>query len=252
MIKDFEKEKFAALCAANESAQPPEVAEIGTYNEKRIHKIIKRFVCDNECNFEIKVGRFVADVLNDGKITEIQTAGFTNLKKKLDFYLNSTDYSVTVIYPLIAEKTLIRADKESGELISVKKSPKHLHAPDSLPQLFYIAEFIGNPRLELKLFMIRADEYRYSERMRYRKAGKYDNDLLPRELLDIVTLTSPEDFRAFIPAELVGIQFSAADFSKATKIKGRNAYRALGCLTELGLLEKIPTGKRSFMFFTLF
>ena len=243
-----EQERFARLCAEDEAAVPPKSVGIGTYNEKRIHRIVKRFVCDDENCFEIKVGRYVADVLCDGRITEIQTASFTSLTAKIRFYLENTDYNITVIHPMIADKKIIRADKESGELIRAKRSPKHLTPADALPELMYVAEFIGEPRFEIRFLMLRADEYRYSEKMRYRKKGAYDNDVVPRELIYTETVCSVDDVRSFFPAELRDAPCRAADIGKALGLGGRKLYRALICLTNLGILEKTPDGNRAYTY----
>ena len=240
--------RFKALCEADESAIPPESVGIGTYNEKRIHRILKKFVCDDESCFEIKLGRYVADVLVDGRITEIQTAGFAPLEKKIRFYLENTDCKITVIHPMIAEKQIIRTDKESGELIRAKRSPKHQTPIDALPELLYVSEFIGNERLEIKLFMIRADEYRYSERMRYNKKGKYDNDIIPRELIEIYTVSSADDIRALIPESLRSEQHRTSELAKPLGCDGRRLYRALSCLINLKIFNKITNGKRSFVY----
>ena len=243
-VQTSEQIRFKALCEADEAAIPPESVGIGTYNEKRIHRILKRFVCDNEACFEIKLGRYVADVLEDDRITEIQTAGFTPLEKKIRFYLDNTDCKITVIHPMIAEKQIIRTDKESGELIRAKRSPKHQTPLDVLPELLYVSEFIGNERVEIDLFMIRADEYRYSERMRYNKKGKYDNDIIPRELIDVYTIRSVDDIRALIPESLRDAPHRTAEISKILGYDGRRLYRALSCLVNLQILHKIPTGKK--------
>lgn len=242
-----EQKKFASLCAEDETALPPESVGIGTYNEKRIHRIIKKFVCDDESCFEVKVGRYVADVLKDGHITEIQTAGFQSLTSKIGYYLESTDLHVTLIHPLIAQKRIVRADKESGELFYAKTSPKHQKPSDALPELLYVAEFIGNPRFEIKLFMISADEYRYSEKMRYRKKGAYDNDIILRELLS-TELIDENAIRDLVTPSLRDGTHSASDFGKALGMSGRRLYRALACLVKLNILEKIPAGKRSYKY----
>lgn len=247
-VRSEEQERFARLCAEDEAAMPPEAFGIGTYNEKRIHRIVKRFVCDDERCFEIKVGRYVADVLEGGRITEIQTASFSSLTDKIRFYLEHTDYHITVLHPMIADKKIIRTDKESGELIRTKRSPKHLKPADALPELLYIAEFIGDPRFEIRFLMIRADEYRYSEKMRYRKKGAYDNDVVPRELMYAETVRSVDDVRSFFPLELRDTVYRASDIGKALGLGGRKLYRALGCLTALGIIEKIPDGKRTYVY----
>ena len=244
-IYSEEQKKFACLCAEDEKALPPEASDIGTYNEKRLHRVVKRLVCDDENCFEIKIGRYVADVLCEGMITEIQTGSFANLISKLRFYLESTDCNVTVIYPMIAEKTILRADKESGELIRAKRSPKHLSPVDALPELVYISEFIGDPRLEIRLLMIYADEYRYSEKIRYRKKGAYDNDVIPRELLGVYSIRSADDIKDIVPAGARDDSgHRAAELEKIFGYGGRRLYRALACLINLGILKKESEGKK--------
>ena len=76
-------EGFARLCNEDRAVFGSDADNIGTYNEKRFHRIFKRFVCDDANCYEVKVGRFIADVLCDGHITEIQTKNFSNLKKKI-------------------------------------------------------------------------------------------------------------------------------------------------------------------------
>ena len=246
-MRSEEQKRFSDLCDDEEKRLPPESTGIGTYNEKRIHRIIKRFVCDDEGCFEIKIGRYVADVVQGTHITEIQTAAFTSLTAKLKYYLESTDHSITLIHPLIAQKRIVRADKESGELFYTKTSPKHQKPSDALPELLYISEFIGAPRLEIKFFMISADEYRYSEKMRYRKKGAYDNDIIPRELLS-VEIIDKNAIRDFVAPLLRDGAHNAADFGKSLGMSGRRLYRALTCLVKLNILEKIPSGKRAYKY----
>ena len=245
-----EKNRFLTLCIEDESFSPPESSGIGTCNEKRIHRIIKKLVCDDESCFEIKVGRYVADVLCGNRITEIQTASFSNLIPKIRFYLENTDLDITVIYPLVAEKTLIRADKESGELIRRSRSPKHLSPVDALAELLYVSEFIGNPRFEIKLLMIRADEYRYSEKIRYRKKGAYDNDVIPRELLDVCFIRSADDVADIVPAGARDDNgHRAAELEKIFGYRGRKLYRALTCLVNLGIFQKVAEGKKNVKYY---
>ena len=245
-----ESKRFESLCAEDESISPPESVGIGTCNEKRIHRIIKRFVCSDENCFETKIGRYVADVLCGNEITEIQTASFANLIPKIRFYLENTDHNITVIYPMIAEKKIIRADRESGELIRTKRSPKHLSPPDALPELMYISEFIGEPRLEIKLLMIRADEYRYSEKIRYRNKGAYDNDVIPRELIGAYIIRSADDIRDIVPAGARDDNgHRAAELEKIFGYGGRKLYRAIGCLLKLGILKKVTEGKKNVKYY---
>ena len=74
MIKiptENEKKLFEELCALHSDfeVRGTEFAGIGTFNEKRLHRIIKEFICSDESCFEIKLGGAVADVFCDGIIT---------------------------------------------------------------------------------------------------------------------------------------------------------------------------------------
>lgn len=237
-------ERFARLC--QEEAEIVERGNgegIGTYSEKRLHRILKRFVCDDVNAWEVPaVGRYVADVLTEGEITEIQTGAFHPLAKKLRAYLERTEYAVTVIHPILAEKTIFRMDKESGELLYKKRSPKKGRAENSLPQLYRIGELLPSERLTVKVLLIRADEHRFSERMRYRKEGAYDAELYPRELLGCVTLRTLADYEAFLPPE--ADSFTAAEYGKFSKLKGRNVYSALNFFCAVGLLRREKEGNR--------
>ena len=85
---------------------------IGTLQEKTVHAVLKRYLVPDESCHEIKCGRYVADILCEGEIMEIQTAGFNKLRGKLEEFLKSKE--VTVIYPIPYTKWLIWIDKETG------------------------------------------------------------------------------------------------------------------------------------------
>ena len=234
-------ERFAALCEEEASIVERGNGEgIGTYGEKRLHRILKRFVCDDVHAWEVPVvGRYVADVLTEGQITEIQTGSFRPLTSKLRAYLERTDYGVTVVHPILAEKTIYRMDRESGELHYKKRSPKRGRAEDILPQLYWLGELLPDPRLTVKVLLIRADEHRFSERMRYRKEGAYESELYPRELLECVTLQGLSDYEAFLPPDS---SFTAAEYGKFSKLRGRNVYSALNFFCAVGLLRREKEG----------
>lgn len=241
-----ERELFAQLCRDDLYLHGADGDSIGTYNEKRLHRILKRLVCDDASCYEVKIGRYVADALCGSDIFEIQTGSFRSLSDKVRFYLDNTDYKITVIHPIICEKQLIRADRDTGEVIRRSRSPKRERSSDILPQLYFLRECVPNERLCVKILHVKAEEYRFSEAQRYRKKGKYDNDLRPTELVGETVLRTLDDVRALIPESLCEKNFSAADFERETKICGRNRYYALTAMCELGILVKKAEGKRSF------
>lgn len=234
-MTDFER--FEALCEEEAAVGERGNGEaIGTYGEKRLHRILKRFVCSDVGSQEVRVGRYVADVLNERGITEIQTRSFRPLVAKLRYYLENTDYAITVVCPVIAEKTILRIERESGEVLRVKRSPKHGRVIDVLPELFWLGDLMENERLTVEVVLIVAEEHRYSERRYHNREGAFESELYPRALRDCVLLRTREDFSAFLPE---GVEsFTAAEYEKYSKLKHRKLYSALNFLCSVGLLRR--------------
>ena len=132
----------------------------------------------------------------------------------------------------------------TGEIISAKRSPKHEKDTDVLSELYYLATFLKNPRFEIKFLHITAEEYRFSERVRYRKSGAFDNDLRPISLVRCTQISSVGDVKKILPRELTEKPFTSAEFSKFTKLHARRLYMALSLLINLGILTREKDGRQ--------
>ena len=223
--------------------------EFCTYNEKRLHRAVKRFILESEseagCDigefggYETRVGRHVADILVGDVIFEIQTGSVRPLAKKLGYYIENTDYNIVIVIPLRRNTDLLRVDKESGELISKKRSPKHECVKDRLCDLVYISEAVASGRVRISFLDIFGEEQRYSERMRGRRTGAYDREYFPLGLEGIYEYTCPEDLFEFLPNELMSENsFSAAEYGKAMKLSGRKLYNTLNFFCGMDLLTR--------------
>ncbi len=254
MIKRLSEEelcRFSAICSSLSSPLDNGSDWIGIYNEKRVHRAIKKFVCEDENCFEVKVGSSVADVLFDGVIYEIQTGGFYPLTKKIDAYLSSSDYEIRVIYPIISKRKIVRIDKDTGEILRSRLSSAKQKPTKILPELIYLSDNLKSRRLSFEIYSIYAEEHRYSDEIhRYRKSGRRDSELFPISLESITVLETTDDFLALLPEDLIsgGEPFTAAEFSKSTGIVGRRAYNALGGLCAAGILGKEKEGKSAAKF----
>ena len=234
---------FKKLCEREGYATDIRDESIGIYNEKRLHRILKNALCERESCHEVKVGRYVADILEDGVITEIQCAATSPLLQKLKYYLGNTDYSVRVIIPYTVSKKIIRADRKTGEILRIRSSPLKEGEYDALAKLYPLRELLSEERISVCLAGVKSEEYRYSEPVRYRKKGKYDSDLFPQELCCCHVLKGIEDYKKFLPKELYGTEFTAAQFGKATRTAGINTYSVLNILFELGILSREKRGR---------
>ena len=238
MINEAEKQKFAEICRAV-TRGIHERSGIGTYKEKLLHLVLKKYFCDDESCHEVKAGRFVADAVNSDTIFEIQTRGLYPLRKKIPSYLEETDKRIAIVCPVISKKRLVWVDYESGEMTE----PRRVSVPKPknfvLRELMWIGEFFDFDRVELKILFIDADEYRLLDGYGTEKKIKATKiDKIPKELIDEVTLKSREELAEFFLPNDLPREFRAKDFEKATGLRKKGVSAGLRALQLLGIAER--------------
>ena len=107
---------------------------IGTLSEKTLHAVLKRCFEPDKDAREIKIGRYIADIVGENGIIEIQTRSLDRLRPKLGAFLECAP--VTVVYPIARVKRLCWVDTETGETTKPRKSPKTGSAYDAFPELY--------------------------------------------------------------------------------------------------------------------
>ena len=240
---------------------PADAPHIGTLREKRLHAAVKLYLCPDETCHERpaadlipreseapqKFRRMVADILWDDHVMEVQTGGFFPLKEKIAWYLTHTSCRVTVVHPIPAVKYLSWINPSDGSIISRSKSPKRGRVRDVAKELYWLSEFIGNPRLSVRLLLLELEEYRLADGWsKDKKRGSNRYERFPTALLGDVTLTTPADYAEyFLPPALSAPDtegntplFTAAAYAKATGIRGRATYAVIHLLEKLGLVAE--------------
>jgi len=251
--------RSSARCAIPDD-EGNDTPHIGTLGEKRLHAAIKRYLCDDTACHERPVPDFlaaeesggksrrvVADILTDGEIMEVQTGGFHPLRNKIDYYLTHTPYRVTVVHPIPAVRYLSWINPADGQIISRSKSPKRGRVRDVARELFWLSEYVGNPRFSIRLLFVELEEYRLADGWsRDGKRGSNRYERFPTALLGDVTLATAADYAAyFLPASLPDRPFTAAEYARASGIHGMATYSMLRLLCSLGLVEQTEKIGRS-------
>jgi len=224
---------------------------IGTLGEKQMHAAIKRFICPDASYHEVKLDtvdrsedgkktkkrRFVADILKDANVIEIQTGRLAPLHDKIEWILDNTSYNVTVIHPIAESKWV-------NVLDSTNNIEKRYHSPvkgrifDIAPELYAIKDFILSPRFSLVILLMEAEQYMKNTSKSTRSRPKYKKyELIPVNLLSATVLSSLDDYKLLIPDTLCG-EFTVKQFSKESKIRGMDAYSAIHSLCDVNLLQK--------------
>ena len=217
---------------------------IGTYGEKYMHLILKRFFCaDPDCH-EVGIGDYFADAMVDDTIFEIQTGGFYPLKKKLAYYLTRDDKRVVIVCPVVVSKRLFWVDAVTGAVDGkprrVTQSRAHMRV---LRELFWLCDLLDFSKVTLRLVMLSVDEYKKLDGLgadKKRKASKIER--IPRELLDMVDIADVDGIASTFLPEGLPESFTSADFSRLTGAKRLALSADLKVLETLGITER--AGKR--------
>ena len=242
-----------------------DLPHIGTLREKRLHAAIKLYLCPDETCHERPVAdllassdgtaqapekkrRMVADILTEGNIYEVQTGGFFPLKEKIAWYLTHTPCRITVVHPIPAVRYLSWINPEDGSIISRRRSPKRGRVRDVAKELYWLSEFVGNPRFALRLLLIELEEYRMADGWsRDGKRGSNRYERFPTALLGDVILKTPADYAAyFLPEALAESadgegnlpRFTASEYARLTGIRGKATYSTIHLLERLGLIQE--------------
>src|SRR5512144_110778 len=95
---------------------------INTLNEKSLHASLKQWYASPGDQLEVRVDGYIIDLVRGDLLVEIQTGGFSPLKRKLARLVQS--HPVRLVYPIAQEKWITRLPLEEGGKSQQRKSPK--------------------------------------------------------------------------------------------------------------------------------
>jgi len=219
---------------------------IGTLSEKTIHAVLKHYYSPDASCHEQKVKNFVADILIEDHIIEIQTRHFYTLRRKLEAYL--PEYEVTIVYPIAHTKWLSWINEETGEVSKPRKSPKTGVAYQIFPELYKIKEYLVNPNLRLKIIIMDLEEYRFLDGWSQdKKKGSTRNDGIPVALFDEMVIATKDDYHKLLPANLPK-QFTTKDYKKAAGVSQGIASTALNILYHMNTIDRVGKQGNAFLY----
>lgn len=227
-------------------------AGIGTYGEKTVHAVLKNYFEPYADGHEQKIDGYVADIVGEDGIIEIQTAGFDKLRKKLEAFLSVS--RVTVVHPIPRKKWIITIDPVTGEQGKKRKSPITGTPYDIFPELYKIKPFLSHENFRLCIVMLDVLEYRRPPEenglKRGRRRGYVRYDRIPTELAEEVYINEISDWGYFIPKCLPD-EYTSKDFGSLSGVGQKYASFILNILTEAGAVERIGKKGNSYVYATI-
>lgn len=207
---------------------------VGTLGEKPLHAALKRWYARDGDRIEEPVDGFVIDIVRGETLIEIQTRGFSSMKRKLAALLDH--HVVHIVHPIAVEKWIVKLDP-GGEVTSRRKSPKRGATVDLFGELVSFPESIGHPGLSIEVLLTQEEEVRRFDADRaWRRKGWVIEE---RRLLDVVgsaRFDSATSLASLLP-ESVPPNFTTADLAGSLGRHRRLAQQMAYCLRLAGAVE---------------
>ncbi|PYG87030.1 hypothetical protein LY28_02413 [Ruminiclostridium sufflavum DSM 19573] len=232
----MDKQRFMESCERIINKKR-EKSGIGTLGEKTLHAVLKDYFEPYTDNQEVKMGAFVADIVCESGIVEIQTGNFNKLRKKLESFLEVS--AVTVVYPVPGTKWIVWIDSCTGEVTNKRKSPKKGSFYDAFPELYKIKPFLTHENFKLCIVLIDIVEYRNLDGWSADgKKGSTRCERIPVDLIDELHIENTGDYIRLIPDNMPQ-SFTSRDFKKLSGLSLKKAQTAINVLQYTGAVKYI-------------
>jgi hypothetical protein len=224
----------------------PNNIKIGTLKERTLHAVLKNhYEPDRRCHEQPFLG-YIADILNNTGITEIQTRDLYTMRKKLETFLPVIP--VTVVYPAVRQKWLIWIDPETGEVTSKRRSPKTGTPYVIFSELYGIKSLLTQPNLRIKVVMVDVEEYRRLDGWsRNKKRSSSRCERIPVGIGNEITVNNLSDYIKLIPDTLPDV-FNTTDFAKCAGLSKTGAQNALNVLYSIGTVIRSGRDKKGYYY----
>lgn len=214
--------------------------QIGTLNENPLHAVLKAWYARPGDALEVSIDGFIVDIVRGDLLIEIQTRGFSGLKRKMRALLDN--HPVRLVYPIAHEKWIVRLAADQQTTVGRRKSPKRGAFVHLFDELVSFPRLLSNPNFSLEVLLTREEELRhYDDTRAWRRRGWVVERRLLLQVVDRRRFETPQDVAGLLPADLVE-PFTTLELAAAISQPRRLAQKMAYCLRETGSIE--PVGKR--------
>ncbi|MEQ1830415.1 MAG: hypothetical protein ABL921_30940 [Pirellula sp.] len=142
--------------------------------ETSLHRKLKHHFAGDSDQVEVTVDGYRIDALDaHGRLVEIQHSALGAIRKKIANLL-ANGHSVRIIKPWIGCKWIETYDRQGGNLLRRRKSPKKLTAIDIFRELIHFTQVFPHPNMTLELLFVDCVEQRIDRPNRRWKRKQYE------------------------------------------------------------------------------
>jgi len=218
---------------------------IGLLNEKPLHASLKEWYRRDGDQVEVPLEGFVVDLVRDGLLIEIQTRGFSSMRRKFDRLLDA--YPIRLVYPVAVKKWIVKLD-DGGHEVSRRRSPKRGIAADVCGELVSFPSLLSHPHFTLEVALIDEEEVRRPDATKgWRRGGYVIEERRLVGVLDTVELSSPVNLLGLLPNEMPD-PFTTADLADGLGRSRHLAQEVAYCLRVSGAVDTVGRDKRGILY----
>lgn len=219
---------------------------IGTLGENSLHAALKAWYAQPGDQIEVKVDGYFIDVVRGEQLIEIQTRNFSALKTKLHRLVEH--HPVRLVHPIAAEKWIVRLPAQGEAPLSRRRSPRRGRLEHLFLELVRIPQLIAHPNFTLEILLTREEEIRREDgKGSWRRKGASIEDRRLLEVLNSVTLQTPDDFRVFLPAGLPQ-PFTTRQLAAQLRLPLYLAGKMLYCLKQMEVVRPVGMQGRAILY----
>ena len=218
---------------------------IGSLNEKPLHAALKEWYRRDGDRVEVPIEGFVVDLVSDDLLIEIQTRGFSSMRRKLDRLLDS--YSILLVYPVAVEKWIVKLG-DDGREVSRRRSPKRGITADVCGELVSFPSLLSHPNFTLEVALVEEEEIRRPDaRKGWRRGGYVIEERRLVAVRETVEFGSPSALLGLLPQGLSD-PFTTADLAVGLGRSRHLAQEVAYCLRVSGAVGTSGRDKRGILY----
>ena len=207
--------------------------------ETSLHRQLKERYAVDGAPVEQRVGRFRIDVVQPGRLVEIQLASLSAIRDKIATLL--TGHRVLVVKPIIARKYLVKQHRAGGKVISRRRSPKQGTVLDLFEELVHFTRVFPHRRLTIEVPLIEIEEWRYPGHGRRRWRHENDHQVEDQRLLEVLSVEqfrTAADLCRLLPPRLPK-PFHTGHIAEGLGVQRWIAQRMAYCMRKCGAIQSV-------------
>ena len=213
------------------------VPHIGTLREKPLHASLKQWYARPGDGVEVPVDGFVIDLVREDLLIEVQTSGFSSMKRKATALLG-LGHRLRIVHPIPVDKWIVKVDAD-GTVLSRRRSPRHGSPIDVFAELVSFPDLLAHPHLEVEVLLTVEEEYRrHAPDRSWRRKGWTVVERRLVEVVDTLLLRHTEDLSGLLPEDLPET-FTTADLAEKLRRPRRAAQQMAYCLRKVGVIVAV-------------